>query len=108
VRGLSGSSTVFDRLATKDLPDDCVARLGQFSEVLRGHARTITGVLSGIDGDDRAGQRRALKAMDPALRAAHQAFADRIPPLTSACYSPEFLASLNASPSASPSATPSG
>ncbi len=90
-------------LAKRDFPDDCVTSLEAAQAAFTGFAAEVDGLLEGIDSKRRATQVRALRLYDTTLGEISKSFAEPFQTVTQVCYSPEDLASINASPKPSPS-----
>ena len=93
----------FTSLAKGDFPAACVAELEKGGDTFSGYAGQVSDLLVGIDSNERGAQVRATKAYQKTLDGIATGFAKPFQDITQACYSPEDLASINASPSASPS-----
>jgi hypothetical protein len=90
-----------------DRPSGCVAKVNGASEVFTGFEGRVEGLLAGFDSDDRAAQTKAVRQYRKTVQKILTGFAKPFQDVTQACYSPEDLASINASPSPGPSPSPS-
>jgi hypothetical protein len=106
-RSLDGLAQEMQRLAGQDLPEKCVAELKTASATFADMGRKVARLTTGIDSDQRASQKRAMNSYDRDLLAIGNGFAPTFRSLTQVCYSPDDLASINASPSPSAGASPS-
>ena len=102
-QGLTALSTEMERLAGKDFPEKCVEQLTSAAATFEGMRGKVGALLTGIDSDERASQVRAMKTYNADLLAVGRGFSPTFRSLTRVCYSPDDLASINASPSPSPS-----
>ena len=100
---LTGLAAELRTLAKRDFADDCVTSLGAAEAAFTGFATEVEGLLAGIDSPRRAAQVRALRIYDTTLGEISKSFAEPFQAVTQVCYSPEDLASINASPRSSPS-----
>jgi len=101
-QGLVGLSTEMERLAGQEFQDKCVEQLTSAAATFEEMRTSIGGLLTRIDSDERASQQRAMNTYNRELLAVGRGFAPTFRSLTKVCYSPEDLASINASPSPSP------
>jgi hypothetical protein len=94
-------------LRSHDVPETCITELRNAAQTFAGFAAKVEAVMAGIDSEKRADQVAAGKAYGATMDDAAAGFVKPFQTITRACYSPEDLASIDASPSATPSATPS-
>lgn len=99
---LDQMATTLKTLGAHDLPQACVARLGDASSTFTGYARKVARLTEEIDSDQRTRQERAMRNYTSTLRHIFDGFMRPFQVLTQACYSPKDLASINASPNATP------
>ncbi len=101
-RSLGKVAATMDDLATHDLPGRCRKELTRASGTFTARAEVVSGMLAGIDSDQRAAQERVMRTYDARLQKMGKAWSEPFVDLTQACYSPDDLASIEASASASP------
>jgi len=100
---LEGLSTTLEALTGHDVPHACKTQLGHASDTFAGRADEVAGLTKGIDSDTRAQQVKAMHDYEKTLTAISYGYTKPFQALTQVCYSPQDLASINASPSGSPS-----
>jgi hypothetical protein len=94
-------------LSARPFPEKCRTGLTTAASQFTSLAHRIDPLTRGIDSEKRPEQVRAMRTYDSTLNAIGKDFSAPFAPLTQVCYSPEDLASINASPSASPSVSAS-
>ncbi len=99
---LGALATVFGTLAGQDLPEECVTSLGKAQVTYTGLKSQVEGLLAGFDSDERKSQNRSARGYYKTLDAVATAYPKPFQDMTQVCYSPDDLASINASPSPSP------
>ena len=97
-KGLTDLGGEFTSLATGTFPASCVAELEKGAQTFAGFAREVDALLAGIDSSDRRAQVKATRAYQGSLDGIGEGFNKPFQDITQVCYSPEDLASINASP----------
>ncbi len=99
---LGALATVFGTLAGRELPAECVESLGKAQVTYIGLKSQVEELLAGFDSDERKSQDRSAQKYYKTLDTIGAAYPKPFQEMTQVCYSPEDLASINASPSPSP------
>lgn len=99
---LRAVATTLTERGAQDLPQSCRTELERAATTFVARAKVVSGLLAGIDSEQRKDQDRAMRTYTGSLEKMAKKWAKPFQDLTQACYSPEELASINASPSASP------
>jgi hypothetical protein len=99
---LEAMSTTMRRLSARDFPQACRDELEKAAGTFSARAETVFDLLAGIDSEKRADQNRAMQQYTTSLQKMARSWSEPFQALTQACYSPEDLESINASPSPSP------
>ncbi len=102
--GLTEVSAAFTALSARPFPEKCVTQLEGAARSFTSYSETVAALLTGFDSDRKAAQTKAANTYGSTLDELAENFAKPFQKVTGACYSPEVLASLKASPS--PSASP--
>jgi hypothetical protein len=89
-------------LRGKNLPPACREELERAASTFEARAKVVSDHLAGIDSDQRKDQQRVMRTYSASLDKMAKVWAEPFRDLTQACYSPEDLESINASPSPSP------
>jgi len=105
-KGLTHLGGEFTSLATGTFPAACVAELEKGAQTFAGFTRQVDALLAGIDSSDRRAQVKATRAYQGTVDGIAEGFTKPFQDITQACYSPEDLASINASPEPSPEPGP--
>ncbi len=92
----------FGRLAGREFPPECVTSLGEAQVTFTGLSSRVAEILGRFDSEDTKAQNRAARTYYKSLEEVSGGFTKPFQEMTQACYSPQDLASINASPSASP------
>ena len=88
----------FTSLASGTFPAACVAELEKGAQTFAGFASQVDALLAGIDSSDRRAQVKATRAYQGSLDGIAEGYTKPFQDITQVCYSPEDLASINASP----------
>lgn len=99
---LQSVAATMTELSTRDLPDSCREELEQAARTFAARAKVISGLLAGIDSEQRKDQDRAMRTYTGSLEKMVKSWSEPFQALTQVCYSPEDLESINATPSPSP------
>ncbi len=101
VANLDAIATAIRRTARPEMTAACTKAIDETATFYDSYSENITGLLAGFDDDARAAQVKSSKDYFPLLGRLSRRFDSPLADLTQPCYSPEDLASINASPSAS-------
>ena len=105
-KGLTDLGGEFTSLATGTFSAACVAELEKGAQTFAGFASQVDALLAGIDSNNRGAQVKAARAYQDTVDGIAGQFTKPFQDITQVCYSPDDLASINASPNSSPSPTP--
>jgi hypothetical protein len=100
--GLAGLSGVFRSLSTRNFPEDCAIQIKRAAQTFTAFAGRVDALLGGIDSDQRAAQVKAARSYQATVDGITEGYNEPFRNLTQVCYSPEDLASINASPTPRP------
>lgn len=101
-RGHAALAETFATMAKRSFPPECVAALARSEQTFAGFGKRIEALLRGLDDDDRRAQTKATTSYVSTLDGISEDYAKPFQELTQVCYSPQDLASINASPTPSP------
>jgi hypothetical protein len=93
---------VFRSLSTRNFPEDCAIQIKRAAQTFTAFAGRVDTLLGGIDSDQRAAQVNAARSYQATVDGITKGYNEPFRNLTQVCYSPEDLASINASPTPSP------
>lgn len=97
-KGLTDLGGEFTSLAAGTFPPACVAELEKGTHTFNGVAGQVEALLAGIDSSNRRAQVKATRAYQRTVDSIAEGFTTPFQDITQVCYSPEDLASINASP----------
>ncbi len=92
----------FGNLADREFSTDCAASLRASQKTSSGLQSKLENLLAGYDSDDPKAQKRSAQGYAKTVTSLSPALTGIFQGITASCYSPEDLASINASPSPSP------
>lgn len=101
VSGLDKASTKLEEMSDREFVSACQDALGSASTVLAEQRDVVAKMLKVVDGPPGAAVQRFARNFEDDAHKVRDTVSGEYSALTQACYSPEDLASINASPSSS-------